>query len=62
VSCGSGGESGGEADRSARENVDAMSREHADDSGTPGPGASLEPERAVVAETLPYAEVNDELV
>jgi carboxymethylenebutenolidase len=59
VSCGQGG---GETDPSARENLDAMSREHADDTGSPGPGASLEPGRAVVAETLPYAEVNDELV
>ena len=61
ASCGQGGESG-EADPSARDNADAMSREHADDTGTPGPGASVAPERAVVAETLPYAEVDDELV
>lgn len=59
VSC---GQSDDGADRSPRDNVDAMSREHADDTGAPGPGASLEPERAVVAETLPYAEVDDELV
>lgn len=45
-----------------RDNVDAMSREHADDAGVPGPGASISPNRAVVAETLPYAEVDDELV
>lgn len=62
VSCGQGGQSDGEADPSARENVDAMSREHANDTGAPGPAASLAPERAVVAETLPYAEVDDELV
>lgn len=62
VSCGRGGDDDGGADPSARENVDAMSREHAGDNGSPGPGASLEPGRAVVAETLPYAEVDDELV
>lgn len=46
----------------ARQNVDSMSREHADDRGSPGPGAAIEPDREVVAETLPYAEVDDELV
>ena len=46
----------------SRQNVDAMSREHAGDVGTPSEGAGIPPERAVVAETLPYAEVNDELV
>lgn len=61
ASCQPGGESG-ETDPAARDNVDAMSREHADDTGAPGPGASIEPERAVVAETLPYAEVDDDLV
>ncbi len=39
-----------------------MSREHADDRGTPGPGAALAPARDVVAETLPYAEVGEQLV
>jgi len=39
-----------------------MSREHADDVGTPSDAADIGPERAVVAETLPYAEVNNELV
>jgi len=56
--CGSG-----DGDRNAgRENVDAMSREHADDVGTPSPAADVAPEREVIAETLPYAEVGDELV
>lgn len=62
ASCGQGVDGSGGADPSAREDVDAMSREHADDTGAPGPGASVEPGRAVVAETLPYAEVDDELV
>jgi len=45
----------------ALDNVDAMSREHAGDSATPSEAASIPAERAVVAETLAYAEVNDEL-
>ena len=52
----------GPGNQSARENVEAMSREHADDNGEPGPGAQVEPQRPVVAETLPYAEVDEELV
>ncbi|MBT8077674.1 MAG: dienelactone hydrolase family protein [Gammaproteobacteria bacterium] len=59
--CGPSERSGG-ADSAARDNVDAMSREHADDVGTPSDAAVIAPERAVVAETLPYAEVNNELV
>lgn len=46
---------------SARESVEAVSREHADDVGTPSGAAANGPERAVVAETLPYAEVDDQL-
>jgi len=57
-------ESGDQADSDSltRQNVESMAREHSGDSGTPGAGAAIAPERAVVAETLPYAEVNDELV
>jgi carboxymethylenebutenolidase len=39
-----------------------MSREHADDSGRPSAGAAIPPERDVIAETLAYAEVGEELV
>jgi carboxymethylenebutenolidase len=39
-----------------------MSREHAGDSGRPGAGAAIPPERDVVAETLAYAEVDEQLV
>ena len=60
--CGSPDNAGDEQADAARENVDAMSREHADDNANPSAGAGIAPERAVVAETLPYAEVNDELV
>lgn len=49
-------------DPAAQQSADAMAREHAGDSGTPSAGAGITPERAVVAETLPYAEVDDELV
>jgi carboxymethylenebutenolidase len=46
----------------AVDNVDAMSREHADDSATPSEAASIAPDRAVVAdEKLAYAEVVEEL-
>jgi carboxymethylenebutenolidase len=51
------------ADKKAgRANVEAMSREHADDTSEPSAGAKFEPRRPVVAERLPYAEVDDELV
>jgi carboxymethylenebutenolidase len=39
-----------------------MSREHERDSGTPSAGAAIAPGREVVAETLAYAEVDEELV
>lgn len=63
VACDTGNQSAGNAeDDAARENVDAMSREHAEDSGQPSGAADIAPQRPVVAETLPYAEVDDELV
>lgn len=53
-----------EADVAAgRENVEAMSREHAQDSTEPSPAAEIEPARAVVSDPrMAYAEVGDELV
>ncbi len=46
----------------AVENVDAMSREHADDTSTPSEAANVAPARPVVAdERLAYAEVQEEL-
>lgn len=63
AACDTGGRSGDDAAKEAgRRNVDAMSREHAGDVGTPSGAAGGPLERAVVAETLPYAEVEDELV
>jgi carboxymethylenebutenolidase len=52
-----------DADRAAAmENVDAMSREHADDSATPSAAAHKAPDQAVVADDrMAYAEVKDEL-
>ena len=57
-------ESVSEADVAAgRETVDAMSREHADDTTEPSPAAELAPARAVIADPkMPYAEIGDQLV
>jgi carboxymethylenebutenolidase len=46
-----------------RENVEAMSREHAEDTTEPSPAAELAPARAVISDPkMPYAEVGDVLV
>ena len=57
-------ESVSEADVAAgRETVDAMSREHADDTTEPSPAAELAPARAVISDPkMPYAEIGDQLV
>lgn len=60
--CDQGSPGDAEQDPATRQSVDRMSREHVGDSGTPSAGAGIPPERAVVAETLPYAEVNETLV
>jgi len=46
----------------ARENVEAMSREHANDTTEASEAAQLAPQKAVISERLPYAEVGEELV
>lgn len=47
----------------ARDNVDAMSREHAEDSTEPSPAAEIAPAQAVITEPkMPYAEVGDKNV
>ena len=46
----------------ARANVDAMAKEHANDTADPSPAAQVDPGRAVLGERMAYAEVNDELV
>jgi len=62
AACGQGNRDEAATDPTSQQNVDRMSREHADDSGRPGAGAAIPPERDVVAETLAYAEVDEELV
>lgn len=62
VACERGTESESTGAGAARQHVDAMSREHADDSATPSPAADIPLARPVVAETLPYAEVGEQLV
>ena len=46
----------------ARDNVEAMAREHANDTTDASEGAKIAPQRAVVSDRLAYAEVGDELV
>lgn len=62
AACGQENRDEGATDPDARQNVDRMSREHADDSGRPSAGAAIPPGRDVIAETLAYAEVGEELV
>jgi carboxymethylenebutenolidase len=50
------------AQEAAVENVEAMAREHADDTPEPSEAVSQEPRRGVTAERLAYAEVGNELV
>jgi carboxymethylenebutenolidase len=47
---------------SARRNVDAMSREHANDTTEPSPAAEIAPARPVASQTMAYTEYKDELV
>ncbi len=63
--CDRAADNGTETDDKAagRENVEAMSREHAEDTTEPSPAAERAPTRAVISDPrLPYAEVNNELV
>ena len=54
----------GEADKAAgRDNVEAMSREHATDTTDPSPAAGVKPAQAVISDPrMPYAEVGDQNV
>ncbi len=45
-----------------RENVAAMSREHANDTTEPSPAAQIAPRRPVISQTMAYTEYRDELV
>jgi carboxymethylenebutenolidase len=51
-----------EAAAAARANVDAMSREHANDTTAPSPAIDTAPSRPVVSQTMAYTEYRDELV
>ena len=51
----------GEQD-AARDNLDAMSGVHANDTTEPTPATEAPPARPVVSEVLPYAEVGNELI
>jgi carboxymethylenebutenolidase len=63
TACESGKPGDSEVDKQAgRENVDAMSKEHASDSTEPSEAAQIAPQRAIVSERLPYAELENELV
>lgn len=46
----------------ARANVDAMAKEHAEDSAEASPATQIAPDGEVTGERMAYAEVNDELV
>lgn len=45
-----------------RANVDAMTKEHADDTTEPSPAAEIGPARPVISQTMAYTEHNDELI
>jgi carboxymethylenebutenolidase len=61
--CGSDNAATDEAATAAgRENVAAMSREHANDTTEPSPGAQIAPKRPVISQTMAYTEYRDELV
>ncbi len=49
-------------EEAARQNVEAMAREHAEDTTEASEAALAEPRRAIVAESLAYADVGEELV
>ena len=64
AACGSGETSSDEAEVAAgRETVDAMTREHAEDTTDPSPAVDISPAREVIADPrMPYAESGDHLV
>ncbi len=50
------------ATAAGRDNVDAMSREHASDNTNPSPAAQIAPARPVISQTMAYTEYEDELI
>jgi len=63
AACDSGRPGSPESESQAgRDNVDAMSREHANDNTEASEAARIAPQRPIISERLAYAEVDDELV
>lgn len=64
TACGKSDDTTSEADKAAgRENVEAMSREHADDTTEPSPATAFVPARDVLSDpAMPYAESGDDLI
>ncbi len=63
AACESGKSGDSEVDKQAgRDNVDAMSREHATDTTEPSEAAKFAPRRPIISERLPYADLDNELV
>ena len=64
AACGGGDKPANDAELAAgRETVDAMSREHAEDTTDPSPAVDIAPARAVISDPrMPYAESGDQLV
>ena len=64
TACGESSKSPDQAEVAAgRETVDAMSREHAEDTTEASPGAVIAPAREVISDPrLPYSELGDQLV
>jgi carboxymethylenebutenolidase len=57
-----GGCQSDDASDADRANVDAMSREHANDDTSPSPAVDAAPSRPVISQMMPYTESGDELV
>jgi carboxymethylenebutenolidase len=64
AACGAGDKPGDDAEVAAgRETVDAMTREHAEDTTDPSPAVDIAPAREVISDPrMPYAESGDQLV
>lgn len=64
AACDKGAPAGDESDKAAgRDNVEAMSREHAEDTTDASPAAEVAPAQAVISDPrMPYAEVGDQNV
>ena len=60
--CSGDGNSNNDASDADRANVDAMSKEHANDSGVASEAAKISPAKPVISQTMAYTEYKDELV